>query len=140
MESVATLSAAPWARIVRRVDTGAVSAWALAGAIVLYMALDGGGYDLVVHSQVGIVVWWIVLVCAAVGLLPAARLTRAAWAALALFGGFVAWTALATTWSLSSWRSLQDLSLVACYLGVLVLALAIHRERERAVRHTVNAV
>jgi hypothetical protein len=108
--------------------------------LVLYLGLDGGGYDIVVHSQAGIVVWWIVLIGAVWGVLPERRLTRAAWAALALFGGYVAWTALAGTWSLSSERSLQELSRGAFYLGVLVLALAIHRDRERAVRHTINAI
>jgi O-Antigen ligase len=124
----------------RRLDTQTLSVWGLAAGLVLYLAFDGGGYDPVVHSQVGLVVWWIVLVAAAWGVLPARRPTRAAWAALALFGAFVAWTALASTWSLSSERSLSDLSLVACYLGVLLLGVALHRDRERAVRHTVAAL
>jgi hypothetical protein len=124
----------------RRVDPAAVSAWALAGAIVLYLAIDGGGYDLVVSSQVAIVLWWIVLVGAIWGLLPAARPSRLGWAGIAMFGGFGLWTAIASTWSLSSDLSLQELSRVTCYLGVLVLALAIHRDRERAVRHTVSGV
>jgi hypothetical protein len=59
---------------------------------------------------------------------------------LALFAGFVAWTALAATWSLSSESSLQDLSRVACYLGVLLLGISIHRDRGRAVKHTIQAV
>jgi len=126
--------------VLRRVDTAALSTWILAGGLVLYLALDGGGYDLVVHSQVGIVIWWIVLIGAAWGVLPARRLTRAAWAGLALFGAFVVWTALATTWSLSSERSLDDLSLVAGYLGVLALGVGLHRDREAAVRHTIAAI
>jgi hypothetical protein len=141
MESVAgTRSAARSPRTLRRVDTGALSVWVLVCGIVLYLAVDGGGYDIVVRSQAGVVIWWAVLVGAALGLLPVARLSRVAWAGLALFGGFVVWTALASTWSLSSERSLGDLSLVACYLGVLVLGVAIHRDRESAVRHTVNAL
>jgi O-antigen ligase len=138
--SVATYSAARWPRALRRVDGPALATWGLAGGLVLYLGFDGGGYDTVVSSQVGLVLWWIVLVGAACGILPSGRLSRVAWAGLALFGGFVAWTALASTWSISSELSLQDLSLVASYLGVLLLAVAIHRDRERAVRHTVNAV
>jgi hypothetical protein len=124
----------------RRVDLGAVSTSVLAGALVLYVGLQGGGYDTVVRGQVGTVVWWAVLVGAAWGILPAGRLSRAAWWALALFGGFVAWNALAMSWSLSSDRSLEELSRVAMYLGVLLLGVAIHTDRERALRHTVNAV
>jgi O-antigen ligase len=124
----------------RRLNGSALSVWALALALVLYLGIDGGGYDLVVRNQAGIVVWWVVLVGAAFGILPAGRIRRLAWSALAAFGAFVVWTALASTWSLSSERSLQELSRVASYLGILLLAVAIHRDRERAVRHTVGAV
>jgi hypothetical protein len=117
-----------------------VSTWLLAGGLVLYLAMDGGGYDIVVRSQVGIVVWWLVLVGAAWGVLPATRISRVGWTALALFGGYVVWTALGASWSPSTDLSLQSLSLVAGYLGVLLLALGIHREREPAVRHTVSAI
>lgn len=140
MESVATRFVVPGRRTLPRVDWAALRTWALAGGLVLYVGIDGGGYDIVVRSQVGIVVWWIVLVGAAWGILPATRLTRAAGAALALFVGFVAWTAIASTWSLSSERSLDTLSLVATYLAVLLLGLAIHRDRDRAVRQTANAI
>lgn len=141
MESVARRPATLWTGSLRhRLDPDAVRTWALVATIVLYLAVDGGGYDLVVRSQVAIVVWWIVLVGAAWGLLPAGRWTRAAWVAVGLFGAFVAWTALASTWSLSSERSLQELSRVTFYFGLLLLGIAVQRDRERAVRHTVNAV
>ena len=140
MEAVVSRSATWWPDTLRRFEPDAVRTWALTGTIVLYLAIDGGGYDQVVWSQVAIVVWWIVLVGAAWGLLPAGRWTRTAWIALALFASFVAWTALSTLWSLSSERSLQDLSRVACYLGVLLLGISIHRDRARAVKHTVHAV
>lgn len=140
MESVAARPFAPWARPWVRIDRSVVGIWLLVGALVLYLSIDGGGYGLVVHSQVGVVVWWVVLVGAAFGLLPAVRLTRGAWVAVALFGGFVLWTAIATTWSISTERSLQSLSLVAGYLGILILAIAVHTDRERAIRHTIAAL
>jgi hypothetical protein len=123
-----------------KVELRALSAWTLCGALLLYLGLDGGGYALATHSQVGIVVWWIVVVFSAWGLLPAGRLSRVGLAALTLLTAFVAWTALAVTWSISSGRSLQDLSLVVCYLGIFVLGVSIHRERSQAVRHTAGAV
>jgi hypothetical protein len=139
MESVAAQSFS-FPSLLRRVDFGAISIWLLAGGLVIYLAFDGGGYDIVVHSQVATVVWWIVLLGAAAGLLPAARITVWGWVALGLFAGFTAWTALGGTWSLSTERSLQTLSLDAGYLGVLILAIAVHREREHALRHTIGAV
>src|SRR5689334_14918993 len=131
MESVVRPSVAWRPGGLRRPSPDAVRSWALAATLVVYLSVDGGGYDLVVRSQVGIVVWWIVLVGAAWGLLPATRWTRGAWTALAVFGAFVAWTALAATWSLSSERSLDELSRVACYFGLLLLGISIHRDRDR---------
>lgn len=133
-------SASGSSRRIRGIEGQAVCTWLLAGGLVLYLGIDGGGYDILVRSRASVIVWWLVLVGAAWGLLPAGRLSRGAWVALGLFGGFVIWTLVATTWSLSSERSLQELSRVASYLGVLVLAVAIHRDRERAVRHTLQAV
>src|ERR1700728_2602167 len=95
VESVAARTETPWARVLARTDRAVVGIWVLVGALVLYLSIDGGGYAEEVHSQVGVVVWWTVLVGAAFGLLPARRLTKAAWWALGLFGGFVIWTALA---------------------------------------------
>jgi len=140
MESVVSRPAAWSPGSLRRLDLDAVRTWALAGTVVLYLAVDGGGYDLVVRSQVAIVVWWVVLIGAAWGLLPAARWTRMAWATVAVFGGFVAWTGLAATWSQSSELSLDELSRVACYFGLLLLGISIHRDREQAVKHTIHAV
>jgi hypothetical protein len=117
-----------------------VGIWMLVCGLVLYLGFDGGGYGVVAHSQVAIIVWWTVLIGAAWGLLPAARISGLGWAALALFGGFGAWTALGITWSISFERSLADLSLLAGYLGVLVLGLGFHTDRTRALRQTIAAL
>ncbi|HEY3727746.1 MAG TPA: O-antigen ligase family protein [Solirubrobacteraceae bacterium] len=140
MESVATRTQASPSPSLAKIDPSVVGIWALAGGLVLYLAVDGGGYGTVVHSQVGMLVWWVVLVGTAVGLLPVARLSRVGWASVGLFGAFVAWTALGATWSVSLGRSLADLSLVAGYLGVLVLGVWMHRDRDRALRHTLAAL
>ncbi|MDQ6819878.1 MAG: O-antigen ligase family protein [Actinomycetota bacterium] len=140
MESVATPpleSLLPW-RV--RIDLRALWIWVLAGALVLYLGLNGGGYDLVIRSNAAVVVWWIVLIGAAWGVLPAGRLSRTSRLALALFAGFMAWTAIAVTWSASSERSLEEVSRLACYLGVLVLAVTSYGGRRAALRHAVCAV
>jgi hypothetical protein len=122
------------------IDAHAVSAWALSLALILYLAIDGGGFALATYSQVGIGVWWVIAVSAAWGLLPTRRLSHAALGTIGCFAAFTAWTALGVTWSISSGRSFQDLALVTCYLGIIVLAVSIHRERQEAVRHTTAAV
>src|SRR5215207_1595820 len=107
-------------------------------ALVLHLALRGGGYDRVVYSEVGIAVWWVLLLGALVGVLPAARISRAGWVALALLFGFVVWTALGITWSESAERSAAEAGRMAAYLGVFALALTA-QDRD-GTRRTINAV
>ena len=106
-----------------RVDWGAVAAWLLPFGLIAYLGLEGGGYDPIVHDQVGIAVWWIVLAGTLVGALPRRRPPGLAWAALGLLAAFVLWTALSLTWTESAEQTAADLALVATYLGVFSLAL-----------------
>ena len=140
MQNTSLLSARAPARprqIAAGVDLPAVSAWTLAFALVAYLALSNGGYDTIVRSQVGVAVWWIVLLGALAGLGPA-RLDRRAWVAIGLLTGFAAWTGLAIGWSESAERSTIELGRVATHLGVLVLAIAL--QGRAAARHTVNGL
>jgi hypothetical protein len=90
--------------------------------LVVFLGLEGGGYDPLVHDQVGIAVWWIVLVTVAAGALPRARLSPLAIAALILFAAFVAWMALSLTWTESVERTLIDLGRATTFVGVFLLA------------------
>lgn len=115
-----------------------LTGWVVPFALIVYLGLKSGGYDIVARSQVAIAVWWLLLLSVAVGILPSARLPRAAWVGLALFGGFVLWTALGIGWSSSSERSVASLGLVGAYLGFFVFGLIV--QRRDAARHMVNAV
>lgn len=107
----------------RRVDWGAVAVWVLGFGLVVYLGLEGGGYDPLVHDRVGIAVWWILLAGVAVGVLPNRHMPRLAWVALAVFAAFVLWTALSLVWTESSERTAADLARLAGYLGALALAV-----------------
>jgi hypothetical protein len=121
-----------------RADGARLSAWLLAFAPVLYLGLEGGGYDPVVRGEVGIVVWWIVLLGAVLGLLPVRGLRRTAWAGLALMAAFTVWTALSLTWTESDERTMAELGRLAAYLAVFALALfALGRT---AVRHALDGL
>lgn len=106
-----------------RVDWSASAVWLLCFALVSYLGLKGGGYDPLVHDQVGIAVWWILLVATAVGALPKPRPSGLAWIGLALLAAFVVWTALSLGWTESVERTAADLARVAGYLGVFALAV-----------------
>ncbi|MDP2710967.1 MAG: O-antigen ligase family protein [Solirubrobacteraceae bacterium] len=124
-------------RLTTRLDPPAIAAWTLAFSVVSYLALSNGGYDTIVRSQVGIAVWWIVLLGALAGVLPA-RFGVAGWTAVGLLAGFALWTGVATGWSESAERSTIELGRVAAYLGALVLAVAL--QGRTAARHTINGL
>ncbi len=107
----------------RRLDWSALPAWLLGFGLVVYLGLKGGGYDPLVHDQVGIGVWWVVLIGVAVGALPRQRFGPLAWVALGLLAAFTLWTALSLGWTESDEKTAADLARVATYLGVLFLAL-----------------
>jgi hypothetical protein len=120
------------------VDWGGLAVWGLAFGLIVYLGLEGGGYDPLVHDQVGVAVWWLLLAGVAVGALPRLRLQAPGWAALALLGLFVAWTALSFGWTESAERTWADLARLLGYLGVFALAL-LARGTEGA-RRLVSAV
>ena len=121
-----------------RLDGGAIGAWTLGFATVAYLGLKGGGYDVVVRSQAGIGVWWIVLIGAALGVLPQRRVGRAGLAALGLLAAFAAWSALSALWSESPERTISETARVVTLLGVAVLALS--TVRGQRVRPLVNGI
>jgi O-antigen ligase len=131
------MATAPATGIARRIDARALSAWTLAFALVTYLALRGGGYDILVRSQAGVAVWWIVLLGALVGMLPT-RFGLRGWVAIVLLAGFALWTGLAIGWSESAEQSVIELGRIAAYLGVLVLAIAV--QGRTAARHTINGL
>jgi hypothetical protein len=123
---------------VRRIDWGLVSTWLLGFGLVLYLGLKGGGFDPLVHNQVGIAAWWVLLATVAVGALPRRRPATLAWVALGLLAAFLVWTMLSLTWTESSEKTAEEVALVAGYLGVF--ALAVFNRRPRGARWMVAAV
>lgn len=124
--------------LARRIDWGAVWTWFFCFGLIAYLGLKGGGYDPLVHDQVGIAVWWVLLAGVLVGALPNRRPGTLAFAGLGLLAAFVAWTALSLTWTESVEKTSADLARVATYLAVFALAL-FARDREAA-RRVVAAV
>jgi O-antigen ligase/polysaccharide polymerase Wzy-like membrane protein len=123
------------------IDAAATAIWLLAFAAIVYLGLKGGGYDPLVHDQVGIAAWWVALLAVAVGALPRRLPGTAALVALGLLGAFVAWTALSLSWTESTARTSADLARVATYLGVFALAVlaAVSRQSGRLLVSSVAA-
>jgi O-antigen ligase/polysaccharide polymerase Wzy-like membrane protein len=101
-----------------------VSVWAVAFATVLYLGLSDGGYDLLVWAEIGVGLWWLLLLGALCGLLPVAGLGRTSWIAIALLGAFTLWSAVGIDWAASSERGAAELARVTTYLGAFALSVA----------------
>jgi hypothetical protein len=97
---------------------------AFAGAAVLpvWLALHGGGFDVVIRDQTSLFVWWVIAAGFAVGALPRSRPDRSMILPAAALIGLVAWTLLSLTWTESSERTWTELSRLVGYAGFVVLA------------------
>lgn len=108
-----------------------LGAWTLGFAAPLYLALRGGGYEALLRDQVGLVLWWIVLLGVLLGVLPATRLSRHQRLTLAALVAFAAWTGLSALWSQSGERTVAELSRLSTYAAFLTLALLSVRAQAR---------
>jgi len=121
----------------RRLDLPALTAWLLPAVLVSYLGIQGGGFDTVLNSQVGIAAWWVLLLVVAFGLAPL-RFGRAGWVTLGLLVAFAAWTTASLAWTQSSERTMGDVSLDLVYVALAVLVfIAMGRT---AARHALNGL
>jgi O-antigen ligase len=110
-----------------RMDPGAVVAWLIPVALIVYLGLKNGGYDPIPRGDAGVLAWWTILVGLAVGALPGIRLRSVPGALIVLLVAFGAWTALSLTWSQSDERTMTEVARVATYVGFLVLAVGLQQ-------------
>jgi hypothetical protein len=110
-----------------RTGPGAVIAWLIPVAFIIYLGLKNGGYDPIPRGDAGVLAWWIVLVGLAVGALPGIRFRSVPGALIVLLIAFGAWTALSLAWSQSDERTMTEVARIATYAGFLVLAVGMQQ-------------
>ncbi len=106
----------------------------LAGiALVALYAVRAGAYDLVVFESYGLVVWWIVAIGVAVGLLPRSRPAPIVLAFAGALLAYCAWTALSLLWTQSAERTTVEIARSLDYLGIVALiTMMLDRDTWRA--------
>lgn len=119
-----------WAADFRAANWAAIGSWLLCFGLIAFFGLEGGGFDPLVHDQVGIAAWWAVLLTVAVGALPRRRLGWAALAALGLLAAFTLWITLSLIWTESVERTFADVARALTYLGVFLFVLLTRDSRE----------
>jgi hypothetical protein len=129
VEASLPISFAKLRALLAGIDLQGVAVWLLGFGLVVYLALEGGGYDPIVRNQLGIAVWWGVMLGLAIGALPLNRLRRGSWIAVGLLGLYVAWIALSLGWTRPTAASIEDLGRVVTYLGIFILAVSIRSSK-----------
>jgi hypothetical protein len=93
-----------------------------AGGSLVYLALEGAGYDVVVRQQFALVLWSLVALGFAIGVLPRSSPGQLALVPGIALAGLFAWTVLSFTWTESDERTMVEVARVATYAGIVVLA------------------
>lgn len=119
-------------------DPGVAASWILGFGLVLFLAVSRGGFDLAVFGQTGIAAWLILLLGAALGLLPSTRPNRKAWWGFALLGTLTVWAAIGLLWTDTPDKTLVEVARFSTYLAIFALAIA-GRSRE-STSQLVNAI
>lgn len=123
-----------WRELVAKIRAewtwAAAASWVLCFGLVLFLGLEGGGYDPLVHDQVGIAAWWALPATVAAGLLPRRRLGPAALGALALLVAFALWIGLSLAWTESVEKTFTDFARALSYVAIFALVLVSRDGRE----------
>lgn len=123
-----------WREMVAKIradwDWAACASWALCFGLVVFLGLEGGGYDPLVHDQVGIAAWWALLATVAAGLLPRRRLGPAALGALGLLVAFALWIGLSLVWTESVEKTFTDFARALSYVAIFALVMVSRDGRE----------
>jgi hypothetical protein len=96
-----------------------------AGLIIVYALRGGGSYDVVSFEEQGLVIWWLLALGIALGLLPRRRPSPMAIVLLATLAAYVAWTALSLLWTQSSELTMEEVARSVDYLGLVALAVCL---------------
>jgi hypothetical protein len=95
-------------------------------AIALFaLAYENGGYGVGARAVTSIVLWWIVFLAVALGLVPRARLSRAARITGSLLAAFTVWTALSALWAPSAEVAFAEFDRSALYLAIFLVTVGL---------------
>jgi hypothetical protein len=117
-----------------RASAGQVTSFLGAAAVIVAYAADRGTYGIVPREQAALLIWFALLLIAALGLLPARRPGTPAALALLALALLASWIAIGLSWSESDQRTLAEVARTLHHLGLLALVIVLAgRERWIAV-------
>src|SRR4051794_27762313 len=108
-----------------RRDVRSALLFAGAAAVTVYYASRGGSYDTVPRQEEALVLWWVIALGAATGLLPIGRLTRMQAVAVIALGALALFNLVALRWTESDERTLAEAARTLHFLGIVVVTYAL---------------
>ncbi len=96
----------------------------LVTGVVLGLAIDGGGYDVVVRQEAALACWWLLGLGFLFGYLPRFGPPASVRLPLIAATGLVAWMAISLAWTDSDERALEEIARALGYLGGGVLVFS----------------
>ena len=107
--------------------------FALGAGVPLYLAFNGGGYEIVFRQQFGVALWWGMALALAFAVVPRVAPGPAVRLSLGALVALVAWTALSLLWTESAERTSAELVRTFTLGGLILLpAIGLRRESWRA--------
>lgn len=103
-------------------------------ALIVGLALAGGGFDLTPRHVSGLAVWLLVVGMLALGAAGRAALARPFYWAIGLIGCLALWSAISSLWSGSIELSVIEADRVLVYLGFFLAAFLIAQTDQRRQR------
>ena len=103
-------------------------------ALIVGLALAGGGYDVSDRHIAGLAVWLVVVVLIVLGAASRATLARPFYWATGLIGGLALLSAISSSWSGSVELSVTEADRVLVYLGFFLAAFLIAQTDQRRQR------
>jgi O-antigen ligase len=103
-------------------------------ALIVGLALGGGGFEVTARHIAGLAVWLVVVGMLVLGAASRATLGRPFWWAAGSFGAFALWSAISSLWSGSVELSVIEADRTLVYLGFFLAAFLIAQTGERRQR------
>jgi O-antigen ligase len=114
-------------------DRSTLALAALLGLGLIVVSVNGGLYALIPHTEGSVLVWWVLTLAFAFGLMPRAIPTLGVAAALAAVAALAIWVALGLLWTESAERTMAELVRVLGFAGlVLIVGTCFPRKAWRA--------
>lgn len=124
-DSVPLRSFAPAAALRTAAPAGA--AMLVGAGPLLLLGFDGGGYQATSVAGYGVLLWWLLAVGIATGVLPRPLPTRIGWMVLAALGLLGLWSTASLGWTADVERGLTEVSRTVVFAGSLLLGMSVVR-------------